>query len=102
MIDDRPDSFDLYEKNFSDLVAVDSSGRYLTKTDFLAREKEEMRQLTKASPLSDNIWVRGLFRPHTRIRLDLSTHDLTSWIFSMFAAREHCRCASGLSTTRSL
>lgn len=55
------DSFDAYEKNFPDLVAIDSSGRFLTKTDFLAREKEEMSQLTKASMLSDNIWVRCLF-----------------------------------------
>ncbi|CAE6457060.1 unnamed protein product [Rhizoctonia solani] len=51
------DSFDVFERQFPHLVAVNTKGRDLNRIDFFAREKEEMRELTKASEIADGLWL---------------------------------------------
>ncbi|KAJ1307294.1 hypothetical protein OPQ81_001404 [Rhizoctonia solani] len=51
------DSFDVFERQYPHLVAVNGKGRDLNRIDFFAREKEEMRELTKASEIADGVWL---------------------------------------------
>ncbi|CAE6427188.1 unnamed protein product [Rhizoctonia solani] len=51
------DSFDVFERQYPHLVAVNGKGRELNRIDFFAREKEEMRELTKASEIADGLWL---------------------------------------------
>ncbi|KAG9285422.1 hypothetical protein G9A89_010897 [Geosiphon pyriformis] len=49
--------FSLFEKDFPELVAVDSQGAICNKINFLEQEREEMRLLTAASEISHNVWL---------------------------------------------
>ncbi|KAG8904659.1 tyrosine/serine/threonine protein phosphatase pps1 [Tulasnella sp. 403] len=49
------DPFETFEKNYRHLVAIDSKGNLVRKTDFMEREKEEMRNLTRASEIAENV-----------------------------------------------
>ncbi|KAF8717927.1 Dual specificity phosphatase, catalytic domain, partial [Rhizoctonia solani] len=51
------DSFDVFERQYPHLVAVNLKGRDLNRIDFFAREKEEMRDLTKASEIAEGVWL---------------------------------------------
>jgi dual specificity MAP kinase phosphatase len=52
------DDFDVFEKKYPELVAVDSCGRTTdNKIEFLIQEREEMRRLTTASKMADNIYL---------------------------------------------
>lgn len=51
------DRFEKFEQMYPELVAVDSSGYTMNKLDFVAREREEMRVLTEATEVLENIWV---------------------------------------------
>ncbi|CAE6429245.1 unnamed protein product [Rhizoctonia solani] len=51
------DSFDVFERQYPHLVAVNTKGRDMNRIDFFAREKEEMRELTKASEIADGVWL---------------------------------------------
>lgn len=48
----------MFEQNHPELVAADGRGRAVQHTDFMAREKEEMRELTQASGIEKGVWVR--------------------------------------------
>ncbi|KAF8754391.1 Dual specificity phosphatase, catalytic domain [Rhizoctonia solani] len=50
-------SFDVFERQYPHLVAVNLKGRDLNRIDFFAREKEEMRDLTKASEIAEGVWL---------------------------------------------
>ncbi|KZO91539.1 hypothetical protein CALVIDRAFT_505486 [Calocera viscosa TUFC12733] len=50
------DAFDVIEQKYPHLVAINSRGLSKHKVDFLAREKEEMRNLTRASEISPHVW----------------------------------------------
>lgn len=52
------DPFSAFERNHPELVAADSRGRAVQHTDFMAREKEEMRELTQATVIEKGVWVR--------------------------------------------
>ncbi|QRW03750.1 Dual specificity phosphatase, catalytic domain [Ceratobasidium sp. AG-Ba] len=49
--------FEVFEKEHPHLVAVNARGRDVNRVDFFAREKEEMRELTKASEIADGVWL---------------------------------------------
>ncbi|KEP54633.1 dual specificity protein phosphatase PPS1 [Rhizoctonia solani 123E] len=51
------DSFDVFERQYPHLVAVNTKARDVNRIDFFAREKEEMRELTKASEIADGLWL---------------------------------------------
>ncbi|KAG9126542.1 tyrosine/serine/threonine protein phosphatase pps1 [Ceratobasidium sp. 392] len=51
------DPFEVFERDHPYLVAVNTKGRDVTRIDFFAREKEEMRELTKASEIADGVWL---------------------------------------------
>ncbi|KAG9096554.1 tyrosine/serine/threonine protein phosphatase pps1 [Ceratobasidium sp. UAMH 11750] len=55
------DPFEVFERDHPHLVAVNAKGRDVNRIDFFAREKEEMRELTKASEIADGVWVRRSF-----------------------------------------
>ena len=52
------DSFDVFERDFPELVEIDGRGNPVQHIDFMAREKEEMHELTRATMICQNIWVR--------------------------------------------
>ena len=52
------DPYEVFERYHPDLVAFDSNGNPIHHIDFMAREKKEMRQLTQATQICDNVWVR--------------------------------------------
>jgi dual specificity MAP kinase phosphatase len=39
------------------MVAIDSDGFARNKLNFFEREREEMRVLTEATEISENVWV---------------------------------------------
>jgi dual specificity MAP kinase phosphatase len=47
----------VFERDQPHLVAVNAKGRDVNRIDFFAREKEEMRELTKASEIAEGVWV---------------------------------------------
>ncbi|CAG8449901.1 2116_t:CDS:2 [Funneliformis mosseae] len=49
------DPFSFFEKEFPELVALDSHGITRNKVNFLEKEREEMRLLTAASEISHNL-----------------------------------------------
>lgn len=49
--------FEVFERDFSHVVAVDGWGYRRNKIDFFEREREEMAALTKASEIADNVWL---------------------------------------------
>ncbi|KAF8339540.1 uncharacterized protein EI90DRAFT_2249931 [Cantharellus anzutake] len=51
------DPFEVFERDYPDLVALDTNGNPVHHIDFMAREKEEMRQLTQATQICDNLWL---------------------------------------------
>ncbi|KAG9103789.1 tyrosine/serine/threonine protein phosphatase pps1 [Ceratobasidium sp. 370] len=51
------DPFEVFERDHPHLVAVNLKGRDVNRIDFFAREKEEMRELTKASEIADGVWL---------------------------------------------
>ena len=51
------DSFDVFEHEHAHRVAVDSNGFVRNKLNFLDREREEMRVLTQASEIGDNVFL---------------------------------------------
>ena len=51
------DRFDVFERHFPSLVAVDSAGFPRNKVDFFEREREEMRILTQATEIADGVWL---------------------------------------------
>ncbi|CAG8616303.1 7314_t:CDS:2 [Ambispora leptoticha] len=51
------DPFTVFEKDFPDLVAIDSHGVLCNKINFLDQEREEMRLLTEATEISRNVWL---------------------------------------------
>ncbi len=52
------DPFEVFERGHPDLIAFNSNGNSIHHIDFMAREKKEMRQLTQATQICDNVWVR--------------------------------------------
>lgn len=53
----QTDTFAVFERRFPTLVAIDSHGFTRNKLNFFEREREEMRVLTQASEISENVWV---------------------------------------------
>jgi dual specificity MAP kinase phosphatase len=51
------DPFEVFEKDYPHLVGVDAKANSINKLDFMAREKDEMAILTKASEVAENVWV---------------------------------------------
>lgn len=51
------DPFDVFEKELPHLVGIDSRGNLVRKIEFMEREKEEMRNLTRASEIADAVFV---------------------------------------------
>ncbi|WAQ81856.1 hypothetical protein PtA15_2A169 [Puccinia triticina] len=51
------DPFEVFERQFSHVVAVDGWGYRRNKIDFLEREREEMAALTRASEIAQNVWL---------------------------------------------
>ncbi|KAG8977287.1 tyrosine/serine/threonine protein phosphatase pps1, partial [Tulasnella sp. 427] len=51
------DSFEVFEKQFPHLVGIDSRGNLVRKIEFMEREKEEMRNLTRASEIADGVFL---------------------------------------------
>lgn len=51
------DSFDVFERKFDHLIAVDSQGHQRHSVAFLDREREEMNRLTKATEIDPNVWL---------------------------------------------
>lgn len=51
------DSFNVFERNYPTLIAIDSHGFMRNKLNFFDREREEMRVLTQASEVAENVWV---------------------------------------------
>ncbi|KAE8244853.1 hypothetical protein A4X13_0g6204 [Tilletia indica] len=51
------DSFDVFERHFDHLVAVDSQGCQRHSVAFLDREREEMQRLTRCSEIEQNVWL---------------------------------------------
>ncbi|CAD6929246.1 unnamed protein product [Tilletia laevis] len=51
------DSFDVFERQFDHLVAVDSQGFQHHSVAFLDREREEMQRLTRCSEIEKNVWL---------------------------------------------
>ncbi|CAG8562648.1 496_t:CDS:2 [Paraglomus occultum] len=49
--------FSYFEKEFPDLVSIDSQGFIRNKINFLEQEREEMRLLTAALEISTNVWL---------------------------------------------
>ncbi|GAA5973075.1 hypothetical protein JCM21900_004579 [Sporobolomyces salmonicolor] len=49
--------FSVFERDHPALVAVDSHGFSRNRLDFFEREKEEMRVLTQASEIGENVWL---------------------------------------------
>lgn len=54
---DQIDSFDVFEKYYPDLIAINSNGIVENKLDFSIREAEEMRVLTTATCIAKNVYV---------------------------------------------
>jgi dual specificity MAP kinase phosphatase len=53
--------FEVFERDFSHVVAVDGWGYRRNKIDFFEREREEMAALTRASEIANNVWVSRPF-----------------------------------------
>jgi len=52
------DDIDVFERNHPELVAIDSCGRTTdNKLEFLSQEREEMRRLTAATKISENVYL---------------------------------------------
>ncbi|PWZ01045.1 hypothetical protein BCV70DRAFT_159727 [Testicularia cyperi] len=51
------DSFDVFERHFPHLIATDSRGCSRNTVDFFDRERDEMKRLTRASEIDDNVWL---------------------------------------------
>ncbi|CAH7678674.1 hypothetical protein BY996DRAFT_6430991 [Phakopsora pachyrhizi] len=49
--------FEVFERHFEHVVAVDGWGYRRNKIDFFEREREEMALLTRASEISHNVWM---------------------------------------------
>lgn len=51
------DPFEVFERHFPHLVAVDGSGFSRNRIDFVEREREEMQRFTEASEIDDNVFM---------------------------------------------
>ncbi|GAA6002091.1 hypothetical protein JCM10207_003068 [Rhodosporidiobolus poonsookiae] len=51
------DPFSVFERDFPHLIAIDSLGFSKTRNNFFDREREEMRVLTEASEIGENVWL---------------------------------------------
>ncbi|GAA5946181.1 hypothetical protein JCM10213_001632 [Rhodosporidiobolus nylandii] len=51
------DPFSAFERDFPRLVSIDSHGFSRNRLNFFEREKEEMRVLTQASEIGENVWL---------------------------------------------
>ncbi|KAG8951298.1 tyrosine/serine/threonine protein phosphatase pps1 [Tulasnella sp. 424] len=51
------DPFEVFEKELPHLVGIDSKGNLVRKIEFMEREKEEMRNLTRASEIADAVFL---------------------------------------------
>ncbi|GAA5969879.1 hypothetical protein JCM11641_008072 [Rhodosporidiobolus odoratus] len=51
------DPFTTFERDFPHLVSIDSLGFSRNRLNFFEREKEEMRVLTAASEIGENVWL---------------------------------------------
>ncbi|GAA5884779.1 hypothetical protein JCM6882_005390 [Rhodosporidiobolus microsporus] len=51
------DPFSAFEREFPHLVAIDAHGFSRNRINFFDREKEEMRVLTQASEIGENVWL---------------------------------------------
>ncbi|PLW52761.1 hypothetical protein PCANC_07300 [Puccinia coronata f. sp. avenae] len=49
--------FEVFEREFAHVVAVDGWGYRRNKVDFFEREREEMAALTRASEIAENVWL---------------------------------------------
>lgn len=77
------DSFDVFERCHPDLVAVDRRGWPRRKVDFMDREREEMRALTAASEIGDNVYLGNtsdvpVATPTSAVRERVLTSDSAS------------------------
>ncbi|KIO26742.1 hypothetical protein M407DRAFT_23938 [Tulasnella calospora MUT 4182] len=51
------DPFEVFERDLPHLVGIDSKGNLVRKIEFMEREKEEMRNLTRASEIADGVFL---------------------------------------------
>ncbi|GAA5872276.1 hypothetical protein JCM8547_004799 [Rhodosporidiobolus lusitaniae] len=75
------DPFSVFERDFQQLVAIDSHGFSRNRINFFEREKEEMRVLTQASEIGENVWLGNtqdvpLAKTHSRPLSSDSTSSL--------------------------
>ncbi|KAL0090598.1 hypothetical protein F4703DRAFT_1903351 [Phycomyces blakesleeanus] len=77
------DPFDVFEKNYPELVSCDSNGVPINRISFAEREKEEMLKMSTATEVTPNIWVGNTQdtpafeddNPH-RFSICIESHDL--------------------------
>ncbi|KAI8328732.1 hypothetical protein BC941DRAFT_444458 [Chlamydoabsidia padenii] len=55
------DTIDTFEKYFPELVWYNSNGHLMNNVSFLEREKREMREMSGAQELTDNIWFGNTY-----------------------------------------
>ncbi|GAA5842339.1 hypothetical protein JCM11251_003988 [Rhodosporidiobolus azoricus] len=75
------DPFSAFERDFPHLVAIDAHGFSRNRINFFDREKEEMRVLTQASEIGENVWLGNtqdvpMANTHTRPLSSDSTSSL--------------------------
>lgn len=51
------DSFDIFDRDYPHLIAVDGSGFSRNRIDFVERERDEMQRFTEATEIDENVWM---------------------------------------------
>lgn len=77
------DPFEVFERDFHHLIAIDGSGYSRNRIDFVDRERDEMQRMSAASEIDDNVWVSVL-----------SSSFMNQWILTRALGTDgmHCGC----------
>lgn len=51
------DEFSVFERDYPELVMYDSTGLLMQRRDFVELENMQMREMSKATEITRNIWV---------------------------------------------
>lgn len=52
------DEFSVFERDYPELVMYDSTGLMVQRRDFVELENIQMRELSKSTEITKNIWVK--------------------------------------------
>lgn len=55
------DDFSIFERNYPELVMWDSTGLIMQTRDFFELESKQMREMSKATEITEHIWVQRRF-----------------------------------------